>query len=82
VANLHEFSTAQPRLWPNSQSSNGRDQFVGADGILHHRYLVPKLDGVSHGRFNTGVRDEPHDNQLVDAVPLGLQVQVRVGETA
>src|SRR3984893_13569223 len=50
--------------------------------VPDHRDLVTKLDGIADRCLDAGVRDESHDNELVNPVLLELQIQIRVGETA
>src|SRR5262249_51593755 len=50
--------------------------------VFYHRDLVAELSGKSNGRFDAGMCDESDDDELVDAVVLELQIQVRVGEAA
>src|SRR5262249_47458861 len=50
--------------------------------VFYHRDLVAELSGKSNGRFDAGMCDESDDDELVDAVILELQIQIRVGEAA
>src|SRR6202035_4226697 len=45
------------------------------------RDLVAKLRAITNSGLHTSVRDESRDNDLMDAVFLELQIQIRVGET-
>jgi hypothetical protein len=49
--------------------------------VFHHRDLVAKLSAIAYGRLDTRMRDESDDDELMDAVFLELQIQIRVGET-
>src|SRR5262249_11194229 len=49
-------------------------------GVLDHRDLVAELSGKAHGRLDAGMRYLSYDNELMDAVPLELQIQICVGE--
>jgi len=49
--------------------------------VFHHRDLVAKLSAIAYGRLHTRMRDEFDDDELMDAVFLELQIQIRVGET-
>ena len=40
--------------------------------ILDHCDFVAELGGVANGRFDAGMRDQPDDDELVDAVLLEL----------
>src|SRR5262245_57121686 len=53
---------------------------VARDGILHQGDLVPQLRRVANGRVDAGVRAQADHDQLVNAVFLELQIEVRVGE--
>src|SRR5262249_10553475 len=55
---------------------------VARDGVLHQRHLVSQLRRMAHRRVDAGVRDEPDDDELVNAVLLELQIQIGVGEPA
>src|SRR5262245_21949497 len=48
--------------------------------VLYHRDLVAELSGKANGRFDAGMGYESNDNELMDAMVLELQVQIRVGE--
>src|SRR5271154_7362658 len=50
--------------------------------VSYHRDAVAKLSGKSNCRFEASVRDEPHDDELLNAVPLELQIQIRIGKAA
>src|SRR5262249_4684636 len=43
---------------------------------------IAELGGKANRRLDAGMRDESDDDELVDAVLLELQIQVRVGEAA
>jgi len=49
--------------------------------VFDHRDVVAELGGKANGRFNAGMRYEPDDDELMDAVLLELQIQICVGET-
>src|SRR6202030_1972006 len=48
--------------------------------IPHHGDLVAKLGRMANSRFDAGMRYETNDDELMDAVLLELQIEVRVGE--
>src|SRR5262249_1808775 len=50
--------------------------------VFDHRDLVAELNGKANCRLHARVGYEPDDDELVDAVLLELQVQIRVGEAA
>src|SRR5262249_13535806 len=50
--------------------------------VSHHRDLIAELSGKADGGFDAGMRDQSDDDELVDAVFLELQIQIRVGEAA
>src|SRR5499426_76287 len=50
--------------------------------VSHHRDVVAEFSRKADSRFDAGMRDEPDDDEPLDAVLLELQIQVRVGETA
>src|SRR5215469_6641594 len=50
--------------------------------VLHHGDVIAELSGKANGCFDTGVRDQPDDDELMDAVLLELQIEVGVGEAA
>src|SRR5499427_10795903 len=43
---------------------------------LHHGDVIAELSGKANGCFDTGVRDQPDDDELMDAVLLELQIEV------
>ena len=49
--------------------------------VFHHRDLVAKLSTIAYGRLHTRMRDESDDDELMYAVFLELQIQIRVRET-
>ena len=55
---------------------------VARSRVLHHGDLIAELGGIANGGLHAGVRDQPHDDEFVNAVFLELQIQIRVGETA
>src|SRR5208282_1693067 len=55
---------------------------VAGDRILHQGDVVSQLCGVTHRRFDAGIRLLAYHNQLVDAMLLKLEIQVCVRETA
>src|SRR5262245_10158416 len=50
--------------------------------IFYHSDLVAKLGCITNGRLDAGMRDKPDDDELMDAMLLKLQIQIRVGEPA
>ena len=50
--------------------------------VFYHRDLVAKLSGITNRCLHARVCDEPDDDELMDAVFLELQIQIRVGEAA
>src|SRR5208282_1101255 len=50
--------------------------------IIHHGDVVSQLCGVTHRRFDAGIRLLAYHNQLVDTMLLKLEIQVCVRETA
>jgi hypothetical protein len=40
--------------------------------VSHHRDFVAELGGITHGRLNAGVCDQPDHDQLMDALLLEL----------
>ena len=55
---------------------------VARSRIFYHSDLVTKRGSITNSCLHTGVCYESHDDELVDAVLLELQIQIRVGETA
>ena len=55
---------------------------VACSRVFHHRDLIAELGGIANGGLRTGARDQTHDDELVNAVFLDLQIQIRVAETA
>jgi hypothetical protein len=55
---------------------------VACGRVFHHRDLIAELGVIANGGLHTGVRDQSHDDEFVNAVFLELQIQIRVGETA
>ncbi|BCO50046.1 hypothetical protein MINTM003_04870 [Mycobacterium paraintracellulare] len=51
-------------------------------GVADHGDVVAELGGEPHRRLHAGMRDQAHDDDLLDAVALELQIQIGVGETA
>jgi hypothetical protein len=49
--------------------------------VFYHRDLVAKLSGIRNSCLHTRVCYESHDDELMDAVFLELQIQIRIGET-
>ena len=49
--------------------------------VSHYHDLIAKLSGITNSGLHTSVRDESHDDELMDAVLLELQIQICVGET-
>ncbi len=49
--------------------------------VFYHRDLVAKLSGITNSCLHTGVCDESHDDELMDAVFLELQIQISIGKT-
>ena len=50
-------------------------------GVFYHHDLVAKLCAIAYCRLDTHMRDDPYDDELMDAVFLELQIQICVGET-
>src|SRR5262249_61928317 len=50
--------------------------------ILDHGGLIAELGREANGRFDTGVRDQPDDDELMNTVLFQLQIKVGVGEAA
>src|SRR5262245_66205911 len=50
--------------------------------VLDHGDVIAELSGKANGCFDTGMRDQPDDDELMDAVLLELQIEVGVGEAA
>src|SRR5215468_11591429 len=48
--------------------------------VLYHYDLVAKLSPITNSCLHTGVRYESRDNELMDAVFLELEIQIRVGK--
>src|SRR5262249_37117892 len=53
---------------------------VARGRVFYHRDLVAKLSPITNSCLHTSVRYESHDDELMDAVFLELQIQIRVGE--
>jgi hypothetical protein len=49
--------------------------------VFDHRDLVAKFSGITNRCLHTRMGYEPDDDELLDAVLLELQIQIRVGET-
>src|SRR5262249_47993446 len=49
--------------------------------IFYHRDIVAKLSGKAHSRLHTRMRYEPDDDELLNAMPFELQIQISVGES-
>ena len=41
-------------------------------GVAYHRHVITQLGGIANGCFDTGMRDQANNNELVDAVLLEL----------
>src|SRR5262249_22619656 len=50
--------------------------------VFHHRDLVAKLSAIAYRGLHTRMRDEADDNEVMNAVLLELQIQIRVGKAA
>jgi hypothetical protein len=50
--------------------------------VFYHRDVLPKFSANANGRLDARMRDESDHDQAMDAVPLELQIQICVGETA
>src|SRR5262249_27109841 len=50
--------------------------------VFHHGDVIAELSGEANGRFDTGVRDQPDDDELMNAVLLQLQIKVSVCKPA
>ena len=48
--------------------------------VFHYRDLIAILSGITDSRLQTSVCNESHDDELMDAVLLQLQIQICVGE--
>src|SRR5215813_12936883 len=48
--------------------------------VLHHGDVIAELSGKANGCFDTGVCDQPDDDELMDTVLLKLQIKVGAGE--
>ena len=46
--------------------------------VFNHRDFVAKLSGIANSCLDTRVCDESRDDELMDAVFLELQIQIRV----
>ena len=53
---------------------------VARGRIFDHGDLVTELDGIAYGSLDACVRDESHDDELMDAVLLELKIQISVGK--
>src|SRR5215510_1671475 len=53
---------------------------VARGRVFYHRDLVAKLSPITNSCLHTVVRYESHDDELMDAVFLELQIQICVGE--
>jgi hypothetical protein len=51
-------------------------------GVPDHSDVVFELGGIADGRLDAGMRDQPDDDEPMDAVLPELQIQVGVGEAA
>src|SRR5215471_11449822 len=50
--------------------------------VLHHGDVIAELSGIANGCFNASMRNEPDDDEFMDAVFLELQIQIGVSEAA
>src|SRR5215831_16397947 len=50
--------------------------------VPDHCDVVAQFRGKAYRRFDTRVCDEPDDDEPLDAVPLELEIQVRIGKAA
>src|SRR5262249_28624357 len=50
--------------------------------VLHHGDFIAELSGIANGCFNASMRNEPDDDEFMDAVFLELQIQIGVSEAA
>src|SRR5262249_32858092 len=50
--------------------------------VLHHGDVIAELSGEANGRFNASMRNQPDDDELMNATFLQLQIKVGVGEAA
>src|SRR5205807_1399417 len=50
--------------------------------VFYHRDVIAELSGKANRRFDAGVGYESDHDELMDAVLLELQIQIRVGEAA
>src|SRR5262249_7975051 len=50
--------------------------------VFHDRNLVAEFSRKANGCFDAGMRDQSDDDELMDAVVVELQIQIRIGEAA
>ena len=50
--------------------------------VPYHCDPIAKLSGEAHGRIDAGMCDEADDDELLNTVPLELQIQISVGKAA
>src|SRR5580704_5200523 len=55
---------------------------VARGRVFYHRDLIAEFSGIANGGLHTGVRDQSHDDDFVNAVLLELHIQIRVGKAA
>ena len=48
--------------------------------VLYHCDVVAELSGKSNGRLDAGMRYQSDDDELMDAVLLEFQIEIRVGK--
>src|SRR5215813_7553692 len=53
---------------------------VARGRVFHHRDVVAKLSGIPNSCLHAGVCDESHDDELMNAVFLELQIQICVSK--
>src|ERR1700730_7235377 len=50
--------------------------------VSYRRDVVAELSGIANRRLHARVRDEPDDDELVNAVLFELQIEIGVGKAA
>src|ERR1700722_16246960 len=55
---------------------------VARGRVFYHRALIAEFGGIANGGLHTGVRDQSHDDDFVNAALLELHIQIRVGKAA
>src|SRR5262245_46243905 len=49
--------------------------------VSYHRDLVAKFSGKANCRFDAGMRNEPDNDELLNATVFKLQIQICIGKT-